>query len=146
MPRRIALTIVSGVMPCSALYSSCKVAAAIGLVDGPLHRVGDLVGVEHDLGVDMPGRPADRLDQRGLAAEKPFLVGVEDADHRDLGQVEPLAQQVDAHQRVEGPLAQLAEDGDALEGVELRVQPLAAQPLLLEVARQVLGQPLGQAW
>ncbi len=119
--------------------------AALGLVDGPLHRVGDLVGVEHDLGVDVPGRPADRLDQRGLAPEEPLLVGVEDADHRDLGQVEPLAQQVDADQGVEGPLAQLAEDRDPLEGIELGVEPLAPQALFLEVARQVLGQPLGQA-
>ena len=105
---------------------------------------GDLVGVEHDLGVDVPGRAADRLDQRGLAAEEAFLVGVEDADHRDLGQVEPFAEQVHADQGVEGPLAQLAEDRHALEGVELGVQPLAPQPLLLEVAREVLGQPLGE--
>ena len=118
--------------------------AAVGLVDGPLHRGGDLVGVEDDLGVDVPGRPADRLDQRGLAAEEAFLVGVEDADHRDLGQVEPLAEQVDADQGVERPFAQLAEDRHPLEGVELGVQPLAAQPLLLEVAREVLGQPLGE--
>ena len=118
--------------------------AAVGLVDGPLHRVGDLVGVEHDLGVDVPGRAADRLDQRGLAPEEALLVGVEDADHRDLGQVEPLAEQVDADQGVERPLAQLAEDRHALEGVELGVEPLAAQALLLEVAREVLGQPLGQ--
>ena len=92
----------------------------------------------------MPGRAADRLDQRGLAAEEPLLVGVEDADHRDLGQVEPLAQQVHADQGVERPLAQLAEDRHPLEGVQLRVEPLAAQALLLEVAREVLGQPLGQ--
>ncbi len=105
---------------------------------------GDLVGVEHDLGVDVPGGSADGLDQRGLAPEEALLVGVEDADHRDLGQVEPLAEQVDAHQGVEGPFAQLAEDRHPLEGVELRVQPLAAQALLLEVSRQVLGQPLGQ--
>ena len=144
IPRRIALTIVSGVIPCSALYSSCLVRRRLVSSMARCIECGDLVGVEHDLGVDMPRRPADRLDQRGLAPEEPLLVGVEDADHRDLGQVEPLAQQVDPHQGVEGPLAQLAEDRDPLEGIQLGVQPLAPQPLFLQVARQVLGQPLGQ--
>jgi hypothetical protein len=60
------------------------------------------------------------------------------------GQVQPLAQEVHAHQHVERPLAQLAEDRHALDRVQLRVQPLAAQALLLQKPREVLGQPLGQ--
>ena len=110
-----------------------QLSPAVGLVDGPLHRGGDLVGVEDDLGVDVPGRPADRLDQRGLAPQEALLVGVEDADHRHLGQVQPLAQQVHAHQHVERPLAQLAQDRHALDRVDLAVQLLAPQPLLLDV-------------
>jgi hypothetical protein len=40
--------------------------------------------------------------ERGLAAQKAFLVGVEDGDQRAFRDVEALAQQVDADQRVEG--------------------------------------------
>ena len=39
----------------------------------------------------------------------------------DLGDVEALAQEVDAHQHVELAQAQLAEDLDPLEGVDLGV-------------------------
>ena len=38
----------------------------------------------------------------GLAAQEAFLVGVEDGDQRAFGNVEALAQQVDADQHVEG--------------------------------------------
>ena len=74
------------------------------LVDRPLHRVGHLVGVEDHLGVDVAGRAADGLHQRRFAAQEALLVGVEDGHQRDLGQVEPFAQQVHAHQHVEMPL------------------------------------------
>ena len=107
-------------------------AAAVGLVDRPLHRVGHLVGVEDHLGVDVAGRAADRLHQRRLAPQEAFLVGVEDRDQRDLGQVEPFAEQVHADQHVEVPLAQVAQQFDPLEGVQLAVQPLAADVLLAE--------------
>ncbi len=73
----------------------------------------------------MAGGSADRLDQGGLAPEETLLVGVEDADHRDLGQVEPLPEQVDADEHVECPFAKLAEDGHSLKGVQLGVQPAA---------------------
>ena len=138
------MRIVSGVMPCSAVVLLLQLAAPPGLLDRPLHRVGHPVGVEHHLGVDVAGGAADGLHQRGLAPQEAFLVGVEDRHQRDLGQVEPFAQQVHAHQHVELPQAQIAQQLDALEGVQLAVQPLAAHVLLAEVVGQVLGQPLGQ--
>src|SRR4030095_14306504 len=63
-------------------------AAALGLVEGLLHRVGDAVGVEDDAAVDVAGGAAGGLDQRGLAAQEALLVGVEDGDQGDLRQVE----------------------------------------------------------
>ena len=67
-------------------------AAAVGLGDGALHRAGHLVGIEDHLAVDVARGAADGLDQRGLAAQKAFLVGVEDRDQRAFGNVEALAQ------------------------------------------------------
>ena len=75
-----------------------------------------------DLAVDVARGAADRLDQRRLAAEEALLVGVEDRHQRHLGQVEPLAQQVDADEHVELAQAQLADDLDPLERVDLGVQ------------------------
>ena len=144
MPRRIAFLIVSGVMPCSSLYSSCSSRRRCVSSMRPLHAVGDRVGVQNHLGVDVAGGAADRLDQARLAAQKAFLVGVENRDQRDFRQVEPFAQQVHADDRVELPFAQLAENFHPLDGVELRVQPLAADPFFLEVVDEIFGQPLGQ--
>ena len=129
MPARMLFWIVSGVMPCSALYSSCIARRRRGLVDRPLHRVGDPVGVQDHLGVHVAGRAADGLHQRRFAAQEAFLVGVENRHQRHFGQVEPFAQQVHADQRVELPLPQVAQQLHALEGVELAVQPLARRRL-----------------
>ena len=144
MPARMLLRIVSGVMPCSAVVFFLQGAAAVGFFDRPLHRVGHLVGIQNHLGVDVAGGPADGLHQRRFAAQKAFLVGVEDRHQRDLGQVEPFAQQIHADQRIEMPGAQIAQQLDALEGVQLAVQPFAAHALLAEIERQIFGQPLGE--
>jgi hypothetical protein len=74
---------------------------AVGLVDRGAHRVGHPVGVHHDLAADVPRRPPDHLDERPGRAQESLLVGVEDRNERDLGQVDALAQQVDADHDVE---------------------------------------------
>src|SRR2546429_63221 len=71
-------------------------AAAVRLLERALDRLGQLVRVEQHLAVDVPRSAADRLDQRGLAAQEALLVGVEHGHERDLGQVEALAQEVHA--------------------------------------------------
>ncbi len=94
-------------------------APAVGLRHRALHRAGDAVGIEDHPAVDVARRAADGLDQRGLAAQEAFLVGVEDRDQRAFRNVEALAQQVDADQRVEGAEPQVADDLDALDGVDV---------------------------
>ena len=97
-----------------------------------------------DLAADVPGGPADHLDQRPGGAQEPLLVGVEDRDERHLGQVDPLAQQVDPDEHVEDAEAQVAQDRDPLERVDLAVEVLDLDPELLEVVGQVLGHLLGE--
>ena len=103
-----------------------------------------LVGVEDDPAVDVARGAADGLDQRGLAAQEAFLVGVEDGDQRAFGNVEALAQQVDADQRVERAEPQVADDLDALDGVDVGVHVAHADALLVQVFGEVLGHALGQ--
>ena len=98
-----------------------------------------LVGVEDDPAVDVARGAADGLDQRGLGAQEAFLVGVEDGDQAAFGDVEALAQQVDADQHVEGAEAQVADDLDALERVDVGVHVADAHALLVHVFGEVLG-------
>src|SRR4051812_31824027 len=117
---------------------------AVGLGDRPAHRLGLLVGVHQHLAVHVARGPADGLDERRLAAEEPLLVGVQDGHQRDLRQVQPLAQQVHAHEHVVLAEAQLADDLDALQRVYLRVQVAHAEAHLQQVVREVLGHLLRQ--
>jgi hypothetical protein len=88
-------------------------------------------------------RPIVWMSERGLR-RKPLLVGVEDGDERDLGQIEPLAQQVDADEHVELAEAQVAQDVDAVERVDVGVQVANADAELAVVVGEVLGHPLGE--
>ena len=58
------------------------------------------------------------------AAQEALLVGVEDRDQRHLGQVDALAQEVDADEDVEHAEPQVAQDRDPLERVDLAVEVL----------------------
>jgi hypothetical protein len=71
---------------------------------------------------------ADRLDERPAGAQEALLVGVEDRHQRHLGQVEALAEQVDADEHVVVALPQLLEQLDAPDRVDLAVQVATRMP------------------
>src|SRR6202022_1048735 len=119
-------------------------AAAVGFGDGALHRARHLVGVEDHLAIDVARGAADGLDQRGLAAQKTFLVGVEDRNQRAFGNVEAFAQQVDADQRVERAEPEVADDLDALDGVDIGGHVAHANALLVQIFGEVFRHPLCQ--
>ena len=77
-------------------------------------------------------------------AEEAFLVGVEDGDEGDFGEVEAFAEEVDADEDVVLALAQVAEELDALEGFDLGVHVAAADADLGVVAGEVFGHALGE--
>jgi hypothetical protein len=60
------------------------------------------------------------------------------------GHVEPFAQQVDADEHVELAHAQVADDLDALDRLDVRVQVANAHTVLVQVVGQVLRHALGQ--
>ena len=118
--------------------------AAVGLADGGLQAPGHRVGVEDHPALDVARRPADGLDQRGLRAQIALLVGVEDGDQAAFGDVQALAQQVDADQHVELAEPEVADDLDALQRVDVGMQVADLHPLLVQVLGQVLGHALGE--
>jgi len=85
-------------------------APAGDLLHGPVDGAGHPVGVEDHIRVDVPGRPADDLDQGPLVPEEPLLVRIQDADEPHLGDVQPLPEQVDPHQHVELPEPEFTDD------------------------------------
>src|SRR5208337_1107642 len=118
--------------------------AAVRFLYGAPHRAGDDVRVEDHLAVDVARRAADRLDERGLGAQKTLLVGVEDGDQSAFRNVEALAQQVDADEDVEGAEPQVADDLDALDRVDVGVHVAHPDPIFVQIFGQVLGHSFGQ--
>ena len=121
MTSAMRFLMLSGVMPLAVFQAVCfsrrRSVSAMARSMEPVI----VVGVEDDLAVEVARGAADGLDQRGLAAQEAFLVGVEDGDQRALGNVEALAQQVDADQHVEGAQPQVADDLDALQRLDVGV-------------------------
>ena len=140
MPR---MTVV-GVMPCSLVVRFLFLAASVGFVDGAAHGVGHFVGVEDGAAFEVAGGAAYGLDEGALGAEEAFLVGVEDGDERDLGEVEAFAEEVDADEDVVLAFAEGAEEADALEGVDFGVHVAAADADLGVVVGEVFGHALGE--
>ena len=101
--------------------------------------MGDGVGEKHDLAIDVARGAAGGLDQRGLAAEKAFLVGIEDADERDFRQIEAFAEEIDADENVELGRAQPAQDLHPLDGVDVAVQVAHFQADIAQVIGQIFG-------
>ena len=130
----------------AVLFVVGDLAGAAVLGDGHerLHAFCLGVGEAIDLAVHVTRGAAGGLDEGGLAAEVAFLVGVEDADERDLGQIEAFAEQVDADQHVELRGAQGAEDFHALDGVDVAVEVADLQAHVFEVIAEVFGSAFGQ--
>ncbi len=138
------LRMVCGVMPCFVVVGDLLFAAAVGFADRAFHAAGDAVGIHDDPAIDVARRAADGLDQRGFRAQEAFLVGIENRHQPAFGDIQPLAQQVDADQHVEGPEPQVAQDFDPLDGVDVGVHVAHADALFVQVFGQVLGHALGQ--
>ena len=50
------------------------------LVHCALHRPGDAIGVQNRAAIEMSGSASNGLNQRSVAAQKPFLIGIKDCD------------------------------------------------------------------
>ena len=119
-------------------------AAAIGLVDSPLHGARGVSAYRMARPIDVARRAADGLDQRRRRSQKAFLVGVENRHQRNFRQIQSFAQQVDADQHVELAAAQIAQNLDSLQRLDLGMQIAAPDADLGVVFRQVFGHALGQ--
>ena len=141
---RIGFTIVCGTIPWTRLNSSLHLPAAVGLGERVPDRVRHLVRVQDDMRVRVSCGPADRLDQGPCVAEEPLLVRIQDPDEPDLGDVEPLAEEVDPDEDVEPAEPELPDDLGPLDGIDLGVEVPGLDPALGEPLGELLGELLGE--
>ena len=119
-------------------------AAPLRFRDRLGHRIGEVVGVEQGLAIDVAGRPADGLDQGALRPQEALLIGVEDRHQRHLRQIQSFPQQVHAHQHVVFAIAEVLDDLDPLDRVDFGVEIAHLHAIFGQVIGEVLGHALGQ--
>ena len=118
--------------------------APIRLVDRRTQRPGHDVRIQDHPAVHIAGSPADGLHERGVAAQKALLVRVQDRHQRAFRDIQPLTQQVDADQHVEHAQAQVADDFDSLQRINVGMEVAHLYPVFGQVLGQVLGHAFGE--
>src|SRR6266487_4190566 len=81
------------------------------------HALSHLISEEHYFTVHVARGPTSGLNERSLAAQKTFLVCIQNAHKRNFGKIETFAKQIDANENIEIGCAQSAQDFDSLNGV-----------------------------
>ena len=117
---------------------------SIGFVDRALHRSGNPVGVQDRPAIQMARGTPDRLDERPVAAQESFLVGIKNRHQRHLGHIQPLAQQIDADEYIELAQPKPAHNLHALDSVDVGVHVAHTNAHLLQIVREIFRHALGQ--
>ena len=130
--------------PVGLVVGHLFLAAPVGLGQRALHAARHPVGIHDDAAFGVARGAANGLDQRGLGPQEAFLVCVQNGDQPAFGDIQPLAQQVDADKHVERPKAQVAQDLDPFDRVDVAVHVAHADALFVHVFGQVFGHALGQ--
>ena len=94
----------------------------LGNGDKFLNAFGISIGEKNNLSVHVSSRPAGSLNERRLASQKPFLIGIQNTDHADFRQVKAFAQKVDPNQNIKFAGAQRSQDFDSLNRVNFAVE------------------------
>ena len=84
------------------------------------------------------------MNERCGAAQKPFLIRIQNSDQRAFRNIQAFAQQIDADQHIKNALAQIADDFDAFQRVNIRMQIAHADAGFCHVFGQVFGHALGE--
>ena len=118
--------------------------AAVGLVDGLLHRPGDGIGVHYHQTVNVSCRPSGSLGKSHLRSEEALLVCVQDGHQRYRRNVQALPEEVYAYENVEQAVLEILDDLDPLRRVHVGMYVAASDAPLAEEIVQFLRHSLGQ--
>ncbi len=118
--------------------------APVGLFDGALHAVGNLVGIHDYFAIDISGGAACSLRQTPVIAQEAFLVGIEYGHKTHLRQVESFAQEIDSYEHIVKSLTEIIENAHSFESVDIAVDVRAVDAPFLKVTVEFLGHSLGE--
>src|SRR5690606_25975015 len=79
-----------------------------------------------------------------LGTQETLFVGIQDGNQRHLWNIQAFAQQVDTDKHIEHAQAQVADDLNPLDRIDIGVQIANLDAVLSEVIGQVFGHALGQ--
>ena len=119
-------------------------AAAIRFRNGAFHAACDAVSIHDDTAIRIARCPSDGLNERGFRTQKALFVGVQNCDKPTFRNVQSFAQQVDPDQNVKGAKAQIAQNLDPFDCVDIAVHIAHAHALFVEIFGQIFGHALGQ--
>ena len=127
-----------------AVIGLLLLAPAVGLADAGRHGGRDRVGIHDHLALGVAGCASHGLDQAGLRAQEALFISVQNRHEANLGDIQSFAQEVDAHQHVKGPGAQIPDDLHTLDGADVVVHIPRPDAGSRQVLGQILGHFLGQ--
>ena len=84
------------------------------------------------------------MNQGTLRPQKALFIGIQDRHERHLRQIQALPQQVHPHQNVVLPEAQILDDLDPLDRVNLRVEITHPRTVFGQVIGEIFRHPLGE--
>ena len=86
--------------------------------------------------------PSDRLNQRPLRSQKPFLVRVQNRHQGHFWHVQALSKQIDANQHVERAQPEIPNYLGSLDGTDIRMQISYPYAMLVQVGINLLREGL----
>ena len=119
-------------------------AAAHCFVIGSLHALRHCVRIHNHSAFVVSCGSAYRLNERGFASQKAFLVRVENRNELHFGKVKTFSQQVDAHKHVKVAFSKSAHDVDTLERVYIRVHIAHLYAHFFEIVGEIFRHLFGE--
>ena len=118
--------------------------AAVRFVDRRAHGIRYRIRIHDHMPLRIAGGAADRLDQRRLRTQEAFLIRIQDRYQRNLRNIQPLPQKVNANQHVEHIQTHIPDDLRPLQRVNVGMQVLYPDPHFTHIIGQILRHPLRQ--
>ena len=92
----------------------------------------------------MPRGATNCLNQGAIASQETLFISVEDRDQRHLWHIEALAQQVNPNQHIEVSQAEVANNLDALNRIDIGVQVTHPHLVIVQKLGEIFRHTFGQ--
>ena len=94
-------------------------ATSVGLIDGLLHGLSNGLSIHDGKSMNIAGSTSYNLNERAMVAQKSLIVSIEDGYEGHFRKVQSFAQEVNANEHVVGAGAEIVDDIDTIESVNI---------------------------